>query len=70
VPVKEVLPMEVRPVAIAPRVNPVEAAITAVEDGRSMIATAVKRDTASVETATPVPTTATMPNLVRQTAGC
>jgi hypothetical protein len=54
VPVKEVMPVEVRPVGIAPIVNPVEAAITvtaAVEDARGMIAAAMKRDTTAVEAA-------------------
>ena len=48
---KEVLPVEVRPVDIAAIVKPVEAAITAVQNGRGVIAAAVKRDTAAVAAA-------------------
>ena len=61
VPVKEVLPVEVRSVAIAPRVNPVEATIAAVEDRRSMIAATVKCDTAAMAAAaSPMEATASM----------
>ena len=50
-PVEEVMPVEIWPVAIAAIVNPVEAAVAmaAVEYGRGVIAPAVKRNTAAVE---------------------
>ena len=58
-PVEEVMPVEVLPVAIAPRVNPVEAAITAVENRRGVIAAAV--ETAAMEgCSTAVKTAASM----------
>ena len=66
-PVKEVMPVEVRSVGITSVVNPMEAAITAMKDGRGVIAAAVKGNTAAVgdcsaamKTAASVETSTTM----------